>query len=231
MPTNFPLVATNLSMTSCGAPVHDNSRGLVINTITFTIIAVLFVIQRFSTRIFWGTPIWFDDWFILLSCLVSIIDMVLVGGTVHYGLGRDIWTLSPADITVFGIFLYAGGLAYLTAIMLLKLSLLCFYLRIFPTQSVRRILWGTIILNAVSGIVFCIVFALQCLPISYFWNQWDGEHQGHCINGTAVGWSHAALSIVIDIWMLIVPLSQLKSLNLSWKKKAGVGIMFSVGTL
>ncbi|KAH6959632.1 hypothetical protein BKA56DRAFT_501220 [Ilyonectria sp. MPI-CAGE-AT-0026] len=218
-------------MASCGAPVHDNSRGLVINTITLTIIAVLFVIQRFSTRIFWSTPIWLDDWFILLSCLASFIDMILViCGTVHYGLGRDIWTISPADITVFGIYLYAGGLAYLTVLTLLKLSLLCFYLRIFPTQSVRRILWGTIILNAVSGIVFCIVFTLQCLPISYFWNQWDGEHQGYCINGNAMGWSHAAVSIAIDIWMLIVPLLQLKSLNLNWKKKVGVGIMFSVGT-
>jgi hypothetical protein len=31
--------------------------------------------------------------------------------------------------------------------------------------------------------------------------------------------------------MLAIPLAQLKTLNLHWKKKIGVGLMFCVGTL
>ncbi|KAH6974039.1 hypothetical protein EDB80DRAFT_742043 [Ilyonectria destructans] len=225
------LIATNSSQTSCGAPVRDNSRGAFVQAIALAIISALFVLQRFSAKIFWGAPIWLDDWFILLSYLTCFINMFfMVCGTIPHGLGRDIWTLSPADITTFGIYLYAGGFAYMATLPLLKLSLLFFYLRIFPTQSVRRVLLGTVILNAVSGIAFCLAFGFQCQPVSYFWNQWDGEHQGHCANSNAIVWGHAAVGIAIDIWMLIVPLSQLKALNLDWKKKVGVGIMFCVGT-
>ncbi|KAH7116358.1 hypothetical protein EDB81DRAFT_916785 [Dactylonectria macrodidyma] len=225
------LVAKNLTMTDCGAPVRDRSRGCVIETITLTIISTLLIIQRFSFRIFWNTPIWFDDWLILFCYLISFATMFLVVyGIVGHGLGRDVWTLSPSDITEFGKYLYALSVVYITAITMLKLSLLFFYLRIFPTTLVRRILWGTIIFNAISGVLFCFVLSFQCLPISYYWTRWDGEHQGHCANINAISWSYSILSISIDIWMLIIPLSQLPSLNLNWKKKVGAGIMFCVGT-
>lgn len=81
----------------------------------------------------------------------------------------------------------------------------------------------------------------QCKPISYFWDQWDGLHSGTCpINTNSLGWANgkhtyldlesnryssniliAAISIVEDVWMLAIPLSQLHSLQLHWKKKIG----------
>ena len=143
----------------------------------------------------------------------------------------ELWTLSPPDITAFGIYLFAAAIVYVIGLTLLKISLLFFYLRIFPTPPVRRILWGTIVFNVICGITFCLALVLQCLPVTYYWNRWDGEHQGHCFNMNAAAWSYAALSIAVDIWMLIVPLSQIRSLNLDWKKKIGVTIMFCIGTL
>jgi hypothetical protein len=49
------------------------------------------------------------------------------------------------------------------------------------------------------------------------------------VNGLA--WSNAAISIVLDGWMLALPISQLFGLQLHWKKKIGVAMMFVVGTL
>lgn len=43
--------------------------------------------------------------------------------------------------------------------------------------------------------------------------------------------SHAITSIVIDLWMLAIPLSQMINIQLSWSKKAGVILMFCLGTL
>ncbi|KAH7155938.1 hypothetical protein EDB81DRAFT_840170 [Dactylonectria macrodidyma] len=224
------LVTTNLSMTACDVPVRDNSRAIVTGVITLTAISALFVVQRFFSKIFWRAGIDMDDWCILLAYLVCLTNtLFVICGAVRNGLGRDIWTLSPAEITAFGIYFYAGGLCYLAVLTFLKISLLLFYLRIFPTRSVRRILWGTVILNAAVGIAFFLAFAFQCHPVSYFWYQWDGEHEGQCTDSNVTVWTHAALGITIDIWMLAVPLSQLRSLNLDWKKKVGVGIMFCVG--
>lgn len=69
------------------------------------------------------------------------------------------------------------------------------------------------------------------MPMSYFWTMWDQEHQGRCVNINAIGWANAIISIILDVWMLALPLSQLKNLRLHWKQKIGVALMFFVGTL
>ncbi|KAK7740514.1 hypothetical protein SLS53_005357 [Cytospora paraplurivora] len=110
------------------------------------------------------------------------------------------------------------------------MSLLFFYLKIFPNKTVRILLWATVAFNAAWGATFVLLTAFNCRPISYAWTQWDGEHTGTCLSTNAIGWSNAAISIAEDIWMLAIPLSQLKSLQLHWKKKVGVAIMFGTGT-
>ena len=39
------------------------------------------------------------------------------------------------------------------------------------------------------------------------------------------------VSVVIDVWMIAIPLSQIRKLELHWKKKVGAAIMFLTGTL
>jgi hypothetical protein len=79
--------------------------------------------------------------------------------------------------------------------------------------------------------LFVLLAIFQCRPISYYWSGWDGEHQGTCLNVNGLAWSNAAISIVLDGWMLALPISQLFGLQLHWKKKIGVAMMFVVGTL
>jgi hypothetical protein len=61
--------------------------------------------------------------------------------------------------------------------------------------------------------------------------MWDGEHSGRCFDMYAMILSHAITSIVMDLWMLAIPLSQMIHIQLSWSKKAGVILMFCLGTL
>ncbi|EEU37813.1 uncharacterized protein NECHADRAFT_88258 [Fusarium vanettenii 77-13-4] len=225
------LVTTNLTMTSCGAPIRDKTDEYIILSNTFAVITGLFILQRFVSKIYWKLPLGLDDWFILITFLSGVPSSVItVHGTAANGLGRDIWTLTPTEITNFGYFFHVMAILYFAQVTLLKLSLLFFYLRIFPTVGVRRTLWATVIFNSLFGLAFVFTAVFQCKPISYFWEKWDGEHQGHCADLNAITWSNAGISIALDCWMLAVPLSQLKALNLDWKKKIGVGMMFCVGT-
>lgn len=120
---------------------------------------------------------------------------------------------------------------YFAQITLLKLSLLFFYLRIFPGMYVRRLLWGTVAFNCVFGAAFVVAAIFQCSPIPYYWLRWDGEHRGTCVDINALSWSNAGISIGLDVFMLVVPIWQLSGLKMHWKKKLGVGAMFLVGTL
>ncbi|TDZ39707.1 Satratoxin biosynthesis SC1 cluster protein 4 [Colletotrichum trifolii] len=110
------------------------------------------------------------------------------------------------------------------------MAILFFYMRIFDRAGLSYLLWGTVVFNFVNTVVFVIVGIFQCTPISYYWTRWDGEHQGTCININAVPWANAIISIVLDLWMLYLPLSRIRTLNLHWWKKLAVAMMFCVGT-
>ncbi len=51
------------------------------------------------------------------------------------------------------------------------------------------------------------------------------------MNVDLLAWINAAVSIAVDIWMLAIPMSQLWGLQLPWKKKTGVAMMFGLGVL
>jgi hypothetical protein len=65
---------------------------------------------------------------------------------------------------------------YLVSIALTKISILFFYLRIFPNPRFRRLVWFVIALciGYILGFVIPVVF--QCEPIRAAWQHWDGEH-------------------------------------------------------
>jgi hypothetical protein len=172
-----------------------------------------------------------DDYFIAITLAAGIPSSVLtVHGLTSNGLGRDVWTVTFKQITDFFHVFYAMEILYFAQVALLKLSLLFFYLRIFPGTKIRKLIWGTIVFDIMFGVVFVFVGIFQCRPISFYWKNWDEEHEGKCIDVNAVGWANAAISILLDGWMLALPISQVASLNLHWKKKVGVALMFTVGT-
>lgn len=173
-----------------------------------------------------------DDYSIGVTLLVGIPNSILASvGLIQNGLGQDIWKVPFDTIYKFAYALYVMEVIYFALVALLKMSLLFFYLRIFPASRLRQLIWGTIIFNAIFGIVFVFVGIFQCKPISHYWRHWDGEDKGTCVNVNALAWANAAISIALDVWMIALPMSQVVKLNLHWKKKVGVGMMFGVGTL
>ncbi|KAI8935069.1 hypothetical protein NX059_007664 [Plenodomus lindquistii] len=194
--------------------------------------AAVFVAIRFAYKIVVAQlDIGMDDWTVL-ACLVSAAPsaVITVFGTVKNGLGRDIWTLTSTEITEMLKYFYIMASLYFTQVALLKLTLIFFYIRVFPSKGVQRLLWGTVAFVCAWGVAYVAVAIFQCKPISYFWTKWDGLHEGTCLHINAITSSNAGLSIALDLWILGIPLWQLYGLKLHWKKKVGVALMFCVGT-
>jgi hypothetical protein len=226
-------VTRNATATTCHAPLRDKTQLLSNITLILGVITGFLVVLRVGFKLLiLKMPFTMDDWMILLTTAVGVPSTVIgVRGVARNGLGRDVWTLPYDTITEFGRFFYAMVVLYFAQITLLKMSLLYFYLRIFPAKKIRNLLWATMAFNVAFGTACVFGSIFQCTPISYLWEKWDGEHEGSCIDINALGWANAAISIALDVWMLAIPLSQLPGLNLHWKKKMGVAIMFIVGTL
>jgi hypothetical protein len=228
------LTAQNVTATLCDQKPRDTSVELKATNIALMVVSAAFVLMRLTQKLFTRVEsrMALDDYLIFATLLVGQPSTILIDrGLIPNGLGRDVWTMSFDQVTAFGKYFYWVEICYFAQLSVLKLSFLFFYKRIFPGRTIQKIIIATIIFSVLYGIVFVIVAVFQCRPISYYWTKWDGEHNGHCIDINALVWANAAVSIAVDLWMLGIPLSQLIHLKLSFSKKAGVVIMFCLGTL
>lgn len=79
-----------------------------------------------------------------------------------------------------------------------------------------------------SATTFTLVTVFQCTPVR---RAWQLDLPGKCINYNAVGWANAGLNIFQDILIVVLPIGELRSLQISSKKKIGLYAMFGVGSL
>jgi len=140
----------------------------------------------------------------------------------------------PPLLTIFGLFLQSMSVDYVlqgskylyiiifffdTAVCLPKLSALFFYVRVF--QGNNRILslniW--IAMSLVVGWLFSAYIStiFQCTPIAKAWDPRITD--GSCINQYQWYLATAALSFLIDIYILILPVPVIWRLNMSLKRR------------
>jgi hypothetical protein len=71
---------------------------------------------------------------------------------------------SPHQLTIPQVFL-ADEMLYFTQLPMVKISICFFYLRSPPGNTIRYLIYGTIVFNSLTGIAFYPVAFLQCHPI------------------------------------------------------------------
>lgn len=227
------LFTKNVTEVACNRPVRDKSGRYDAMNLAMGVITALLVTTRLVYKKFFGyrRELGPDDWVILWTLILGVPCTILNSvGLIANGLGRDVWTVTPDELTKFIMFFFVLQIFYLALMCLIKLSLSLFYLYIFPGTTVHRLLVATCVFNAVFGVAFVLTGMFSCTPISHYWTQYvNPEISGRCINLNLFAWVHAAFNIATDLWMLALPLSQIKSLDLSWKKKFGVIFMFLIG--
>lgn len=117
---------------------------------------------------------------------------------------------------------------YVTAIALVKLSILAMYLRIFPSREFKL---GSYVIGLLV-IAWCIAIALvcifQCDPIYKAWVPWA---DGKCINLKASFIGNAVPNILTDIAILAMPIRQVWNLHATWAQKVSLLCTFGLGSL
>jgi hypothetical protein len=124
----------------------------------------------------------------------------------------------------------AFSLLYLFEESLIKISIICFYLRIFGDSKSFRI--QSYILITILGLwalagVFEIAFL--CKPFAY---NWDSSIKGgHCGNREIPFKVTGAINVVTDFLTMALPIPQIIHLQLPVKRKLGLVVIFGLGTL
>lgn len=107
-----------------------------------------------------------------------------------------------------------------------RLAILLFYMEIFSINSFR---W---LAQITAGVVFtywiaCILTtSLLCTPIQY---NWDITVKGTCGNLIAIELFSGAFNMIVDIWVVFLPLPVVWKLKLTSQKKWALTAAFSLG--
>jgi hypothetical protein len=115
-------------------------------------------------------------------------------------------------------------------IFCIKTSIIIFYAKIFVVRFFRKLAWGIWIYTLLWTIEAFLASLFECTPISYFW---DKNQQGHCVPNPliTIGLTNGVLSAVGDVFILMMPLPVLLTLQIDQRKKWVLAGIFTLGTL
>ena len=134
--------------------------------------------------------------------------------------------------------LYITNAAYLTTAFLIKVSLLCQYMRFF-SEGIRRklciILLGFLV---VWGIAFSFMGWIPCFPVSGFWNRLSnpppkcyGFGYRTISESKYITLAFAATNMSFDIAIFLIPLSEYFRPGLRRKELLAMTGLFTMGFL
>lgn len=232
------LITKNITETMCGRPMRDQTN--VIRGCGNGFLAALSIayILRIASKVHLPDSVnidsfnsmWWDDLIITFAMGAAAGICGMAYPISSPGLGNDVWVLQPQHITRFAKMFFIGELLYIAGLVLVKISMIFTYLRFFTSPTFRKVSFVIIGINLISGVVFVAVTILQCTPISYNWDKWDGLHHGSCwANFQALAWTSSASNIVFDLVVVGLPMPSVWQLKLNRRKKFLVVFMFGAG--
>jgi len=171
-----------------------------------------------------------DDYMMSVCGVFYTVFVVLGQVTGYMAFGVDTWTVGIDKVSRGLKIFYVDESFYLFCLSLTKVSMIFFYLRVFPNRGFRYAAFATMAFVIVPTVVLIFAQIFQCSPIHFVWDGWaDRSQADHCININALAYTAASFSIAQELALLVLPLPLLIKLNMGLKQKAGIIFMFSLG--
>lgn len=82
-------------------------------------------------------------------------------------------------------------MAYIPAICLTKVTVLLFFMHVFPTQWFHTVCRVTIVHCLLFMVSTTVATILACIPVQAIWTAWTGSGEGMCYNNSAFWWAHS----------------------------------------
>jgi hypothetical protein len=126
--------------------------------------------------------------------------------------------------------LYAGQLCAILAIGPTKISVLLFYRRIFRGKWFHRATWTLIVFCSAWTISFFFANLFECMPISNaFIHALGTVYNARCIDAIPMYLTQAYADVVLDVFILLIPIPMIYKLRLPSRQKIAVLGIFLLG--
>ncbi|KAJ5355885.1 hypothetical protein N7517_010494 [Penicillium concentricum] len=220
--------------------IEDRGSRLLIINCTVTGFAAIIVVLRTISRIFIVKIVGPDDWIMMAATIFAALNVVVDGFGTSFApfmmipslmsqawIRKHKWDLTEADLFP------AAKVRYVTHIIdtlvsgLIKVSICLLYLRVFP--NIRVISLGTIAFVTAMSVAIMLAIIFQCSPIDAVFDEQKYEHYT-CFESVPFWYLSPALSLVMDVWILLLPLKTVLGLQLETRKRFVVAGLLSLGS-
>lgn len=117
---------------------------------------------------------------------------------------------------------------YNFGLTLTKVSILLQYLRITIDPPVKKTCHAFIVFAFLNCFQTFITGIFSCYPIEKFW---DDRILGGCVNKPALWYANAAINIIQDVTLIVLPIFVLRKLVLPRREKISLVLVLGLGGL
>ncbi|KAK7699631.1 hypothetical protein SLS64_011585 [Diaporthe eres] len=218
MPNSFPIE-------------RRDQKSIIAVGVVFSILAAVAVGMRLVSRRIIRRALDWSDYLIIAACITVIsywataLAGVVIGG-LGFHVGEIIDMYGHAEVEIAFQISFALQILWAIAGGLYKVSILLFYIEVFPT--LKR--WGRVIM----AVIFCYTLStalaavLVCEDVD---DNWDYENlfQGKCGDRILVFRVTGALNIVSDVIVLLLPVRNVLRLQLPLYRRLVLLATFALG--
>ncbi|ORY01418.1 hypothetical protein BCR34DRAFT_605914 [Clohesyomyces aquaticus] len=205
---------------------------IVVSLWIVTAIALVFMALRFFCKHRYSQRFGaLDDIVLFVSWICIVLYAALTTLSVHYGLGRHVYEVDPANMPFVFKWMLIGELFGIIAIPLSKTSFSLTLLRITVRKPHKVFIWFIIISTNVIMWTCAFWLVFQCSPPHRLWHP---NVPGKCANKNVT--THFALfaglySMCADFLLAACPWIIIGHLQMNRKEKFGVIFAMSLGIL
>ncbi|KAF2183603.1 hypothetical protein K469DRAFT_581953 [Zopfia rhizophila CBS 207.26] len=202
------------------------AQRVVAANVAFMLLSTAFLTLRLYTSLFILRRTGFEDSHLVFVQVLALVHGITSCILTRYGLGRHLWDVA---FTVFNrnFGKVSTGLSYSLSIMFTKISILAFYLRLFPQKELKIVIYTAMAIVTAYSIAAGSEPFYACKPIEKYWDITITT--GSCINQYEVFLFSASMNIATDTIILVLPIIMLWSVHIPRSQKFGVVFMLMTG--
>ena len=122
---------------------------------------------------------------------------------------------------------YVSSFLNLANVVMVRLSVLCLYRRIFTTQAFRRVTLGLGIVILLHALLLMVAAAFRCLPVNSIWDP--SVKPTSCINYANGFLGGMIINALIDAILLCLPFVMIRGLQMPLQRKLALAGIFLLG--
>ncbi|KAH8682677.1 hypothetical protein BX600DRAFT_48463 [Xylariales sp. PMI_506] len=218
------------SMDSCSGNLQSSIYVAIIITLALsTITLALRFVSRKTTKV----KIWWDDYLCIVAYLFGLAWCIVMFSWLQHGLGKCLadsgapmtQTLDTARLHLFLLEVFYG-----LAVGFAKLAVLAFYWRLFA-GSLRTAIIVLLVATVIWTIIRTFIGIFHCVPVQAFWTQAIVMQATCVIDDSKFFFGTVMTHFLLDVVILILPVIQVRKLQLRRHQKIGVIALFAFGIL